>query len=37
LSVFFTLTSGGEYLAFFVDAIEAKDRRLLESSEDADG
>jgi len=28
LSVFFTITSGGEYLALFVDAVEAKDRRL---------
>jgi len=30
LSVFFTLTSAGEYVAFFVDAIEAKDKRLSE-------
>ncbi|MDH5674223.1 MAG: CDP-diacylglycerol--glycerol-3-phosphate 3-phosphatidyltransferase [Myxococcales bacterium] len=28
LSVFFTLTSGGEYVALFIDAIEAKERRL---------
>jgi CDP-diacylglycerol---glycerol-3-phosphate 3-phosphatidyltransferase len=33
LSVFFTVTSAGEYLALFVDAVEAKDRRLSESSE----
>jgi CDP-diacylglycerol--glycerol-3-phosphate 3-phosphatidyltransferase len=33
LSVFFTITSAGEYLALFVDAVEAKDRRLSESSE----
>jgi len=32
LSVFFTLTSAGEYVAFFVDAVEAKDRRLSEGS-----
>jgi CDP-diacylglycerol--glycerol-3-phosphate 3-phosphatidyltransferase len=33
LSVFFTITSAGEYLALFVDAVEAKDRRLSEGSE----
>jgi CDP-diacylglycerol--glycerol-3-phosphate 3-phosphatidyltransferase len=30
LSVVFTLTSAGEYLALLVDAVEAKDRRLAE-------
>jgi CDP-diacylglycerol--glycerol-3-phosphate 3-phosphatidyltransferase len=30
LSVFFTITSAGEYIALFVDAVEAKDRRLAE-------
>ena len=28
LSVFFAVTSGGEYVALFADAVEAKDRRL---------
>jgi CDP-diacylglycerol---glycerol-3-phosphate 3-phosphatidyltransferase len=36
LSVFFTITSAGEYVALLVDAVEAKDRRLAEQS-DADG
>jgi CDP-diacylglycerol--glycerol-3-phosphate 3-phosphatidyltransferase len=30
LSVFFTLTSAGEYIALFVDAVEAKEKRLAE-------
>lgn len=30
LSVFFTITSAGEYVALFVDAVEAKERRLAE-------
>ncbi len=30
LSVFFTVTSAGEYFALFVDAVEAKERRLSE-------
>ena len=33
LSVFFTVTSAGEYIALLVEAVEAKDRRLAESSE----
>jgi CDP-diacylglycerol--glycerol-3-phosphate 3-phosphatidyltransferase len=33
LSVFFTVTSAGEYIALFVDAVEAKDRRLSEGSD----
>lgn len=33
LSVFLTLTSAGEYVALFVDAVEAKDRRLADGSE----
>jgi CDP-diacylglycerol---glycerol-3-phosphate 3-phosphatidyltransferase len=33
LSVFFTVTSGGEYVALLVEAVEAKDRRLAESSD----
>jgi CDP-diacylglycerol---glycerol-3-phosphate 3-phosphatidyltransferase len=33
LSVFFTVTSAGEYVALFVDAVEAKDRRLSERDE----
>ena len=28
LSVFFSLTSAGEYVALFVDAVQAKERRL---------
>jgi CDP-diacylglycerol--glycerol-3-phosphate 3-phosphatidyltransferase len=36
LSVFFTVTSAGEYVALLVDAVEAKDRRLAEQS-DGDG
>jgi hypothetical protein len=36
LSVFFTLTSAGEYIALFVDAVEAKDRRLAEGSDAED-
>ena len=28
LSVFFTVTSAGEYMALFIDAVEAKDKRL---------
>lgn len=35
LSVFFTLTSAGEYLALLVDAVEAKDRRLAEGQGNA--
>ena len=35
LSVFFTVTSAGEYIALFVDAVEAKDRRLAEGSSDS--
>jgi CDP-diacylglycerol--glycerol-3-phosphate 3-phosphatidyltransferase len=31
LSVFFTITSAGEYVALFVDAVEAKEKRLAES------
>jgi CDP-diacylglycerol--glycerol-3-phosphate 3-phosphatidyltransferase len=34
LSVFFTVTSAGEYVALFVEAVEAKDRRLSEGSEE---
>ena len=34
LSVFFTLTSAGEYVALLIDAVEAKDRRLAEQTED---
>jgi CDP-diacylglycerol---glycerol-3-phosphate 3-phosphatidyltransferase len=34
LSVVFTITSAGEYVALFVDAVEAKDRRLLEKGEE---
>lgn len=30
LSVFFTITSAGEYVALFVDAVEAKEKRLAE-------
>jgi CDP-diacylglycerol--glycerol-3-phosphate 3-phosphatidyltransferase len=33
LSVFFTLTSAGEYVALFVDAVEAKERRLAEAGD----
>lgn len=33
LSLIFALTSGGEYFALFVDAVEAKERRLKESTE----
>jgi CDP-diacylglycerol--glycerol-3-phosphate 3-phosphatidyltransferase len=33
LSVFFTVTSAGEYVALFVDAVEAKDRRLAEQGD----
>jgi CDP-diacylglycerol--glycerol-3-phosphate 3-phosphatidyltransferase len=33
LSVFFTVTSAGEYIALLVEAIEAKDRRLAENPE----
>ena len=33
LSVFFTITSAGEYVALFVEAVEAKDRRLSEGTE----
>ena len=32
LSVFFTITSAGEYVALFVDAVEAKERRLSEGA-----
>jgi CDP-diacylglycerol--glycerol-3-phosphate 3-phosphatidyltransferase len=31
LSVFFTVTSAGEYVALLIDAVEAKDRRLAEA------
>jgi CDP-diacylglycerol---glycerol-3-phosphate 3-phosphatidyltransferase len=31
LSVFFTVTSGGEYVALFVEAVEQKEKRLAES------
>jgi CDP-diacylglycerol--glycerol-3-phosphate 3-phosphatidyltransferase len=34
LSVVFTITSAGEYVALFVDAVEAKDRRLMERGEE---
>lgn len=34
LSVFFTVTSAGEYVALFVDAVEAKEKRLAESQAD---
>jgi CDP-diacylglycerol--glycerol-3-phosphate 3-phosphatidyltransferase len=34
LSVFFTVTSAGEYFALFVEAVEAKDRRLAEGLSD---
>jgi CDP-diacylglycerol--glycerol-3-phosphate 3-phosphatidyltransferase len=33
LSVFFTVTSAGEYIALLVEAVEAKDRRLAETSD----
>ncbi|NOY92161.1 MAG: CDP-diacylglycerol--glycerol-3-phosphate 3-phosphatidyltransferase [Deltaproteobacteria bacterium] len=37
LSLVFAITSGGEYFALFVDAVEAKEKRLLaDESEDAD-
>jgi CDP-diacylglycerol--glycerol-3-phosphate 3-phosphatidyltransferase len=35
LSVFFTVTSAGEYVALFVDAVEAKERRLAEGGDRA--
>jgi len=35
LSVFFTITSAGEYVALFVDAVEAKERRMAERGSDA--
>lgn len=31
LSVFFTITSAGEYVALFIDAVEAKEKRLAET------
>lgn len=34
LSVFFTITSAGEYVALFVDAVEAKEKRLAENQPD---
>jgi hypothetical protein len=34
LSVFFTITSAGEYVALFVDAVEAKEKRLAETQPD---
>jgi CDP-diacylglycerol--glycerol-3-phosphate 3-phosphatidyltransferase len=34
LSVFFTITSAGEYVALLIDAVEAKDRRLAERGEE---
>jgi CDP-diacylglycerol--glycerol-3-phosphate 3-phosphatidyltransferase len=33
LSVFFTVTSAGEYVALLIDAVEAKDRRLAEQTD----
>jgi CDP-diacylglycerol--glycerol-3-phosphate 3-phosphatidyltransferase len=33
LSVFFTVTSAGEYIALLIEAVEAKDRRLAENPE----
>lgn len=36
LSVFFALTSAGEYVKLFVEAVEQKERRLAESERDAD-
>jgi CDP-diacylglycerol--glycerol-3-phosphate 3-phosphatidyltransferase len=36
LSVVFTVTSAGEYIALFIDAVEAKDRRLAESGDDGE-
>jgi CDP-diacylglycerol--glycerol-3-phosphate 3-phosphatidyltransferase len=36
LSVVFTVTSAGEYIALFVDAVEAKDRRLAENAADGE-
>jgi CDP-diacylglycerol--glycerol-3-phosphate 3-phosphatidyltransferase len=33
LSVFFTVTSAGEYVALLIDAVEAKDRRLAEQGD----
>ena len=34
LSVVFTITSAGEYVALLIDAVEAKDRRLAERGEE---
>lgn len=34
LSVFFTITSAGEYVALFVDAVEAKEKRLAEQQDE---
>jgi CDP-diacylglycerol--glycerol-3-phosphate 3-phosphatidyltransferase len=34
LSVFFTITSAGEYVALLIDAVEAKDRRLAERGDE---
>jgi CDP-diacylglycerol--glycerol-3-phosphate 3-phosphatidyltransferase len=36
LSVFLTVTSAGEYVALFVDAVEAKEKRLAETQSEAD-
>ena len=36
LSVFFTITSAGEYVALFVDAVEAKDRRIADGADAED-
>jgi len=34
LSVIFTLTSAGEYVALFIDAVEAKEKRLADSGDE---
>ncbi|MDD9933010.1 MAG: CDP-diacylglycerol--glycerol-3-phosphate 3-phosphatidyltransferase [Myxococcales bacterium] len=36
LSVFFTVTSAGEYVALLVDAVQAKDRRMAEGADAED-
>lgn len=35
MSVFFAITSAGEYIALFVEAVEAKERRLAEEAADS--
>ena len=35
LSLFFAITSAGEYIKLFVEAVEAKEQRLSELDEDA--